>query len=157
MYTPIEPKFEYALSIRVTLGKATMLRGTPMGQDRGAVYVAEGDFSGPNISGRVVPQSGGDFALVRPDGLLDFDARYLLETDDGTPIYMQNRGFRWASPEVMKAQAERRPVAFSQYYMRVTPRFECPAGKHDWLMRYVFVGVAEKTPEGNVIHYWKVL
>jgi len=45
----------------------------------------------------------------------------------------------------------------SAYYMRVSPKFEAPAGKHEWLSRYVFVGVAEKTPAGNQIHYWKVL
>ena len=27
--------------------------------------------------------SGGDFPLVRPDGVIDFDARYLLEAEDG--------------------------------------------------------------------------
>jgi hypothetical protein len=50
----------------------------------------------------VIPMSGGDFPLVRPNGVIDFDARYLLEADDGGIIYMQNRGYRWGSPEVMQ-------------------------------------------------------
>ena len=30
-------------------------------------------------------------------------------------------------------------------------------GKHDWLDKYVFVGVGEKIPHGNIIRYFKVL
>ncbi len=41
--------------------------------------------------------------------------------------------------------------------MRVAPKFEVEAGKHDWLNKYVFVGVAEKIPRGNIIRYFKVL
>lgn len=54
--------------------------------------------------------SGGDWRLLRPDGVLDFDARYLLRTDDGTVIYMQNRGYRWGPPEMMAALSRREPV-----------------------------------------------
>ena len=43
------------------------------------------------------------------------------------------------------------------FVFRAAPKFEAPAGKYDWLNRYVFVGVAEKTPAGNQIHYYKVL
>jgi hypothetical protein len=39
----------------------------------------------------------------------------------------------------------------------VAPKFEAPAGKYNWLNRYVFVGVADKTPSGNCIHYYKIL
>ncbi len=72
-------------------------------------------------------------------------------------IYLQNRGYRWGPPEVMEAMSRREPVDPAAYYMRVSPKFEAPAGPYEWLSRYVFVGVAEKTPAGNQIHYWKVL
>jgi hypothetical protein len=48
-------------------------------------------------------------------------------------------------------------VRDEEYYMRVTPRFEVAAGQHEWLNRHVFVGVAEKTPGANRIHYFQVL
>jgi hypothetical protein len=41
--------------------------------------------------------------------------------------------------------------------MRVSPKFEAPEGPHEWLSRHVFVGVAEKTPGANRIHYFVVL
>ena len=46
---------------------------------------------------------------------------------------------------------------FEDYYMRVTPKFDAPAGPHEWMSRHVFVGVAEKLPGANRIHYFVVL
>jgi len=157
MKTHTLPALEFVFSVHIRLLPATYLGPSPWGSERAAVYLAEGRFEGPDIRGRVVPGSGGDWALIRPDGVLDFDARYLLETDDGVTIYLQNRGYRWASKEVMDKLRRREQVDASEYYMRVTPRFEVQSGKYDWLSKYVFIGVAEKIPEGNIISYYKVL
>jgi hypothetical protein len=153
---PFQPKFEHAFSIAITLRPAIYMSPSASGQTRAAVYLEEGTVSG-RINGRVMPGSGGDWALIRGDDVLDFDARYLLELDDGTVIYMQNRGYRWGSEAAMQAMREQKIVDPSEYYMRVTPRFEGPAGPHEWLYRHVFVGVAEKIPSANCIHYFTVL
>ena len=65
----------------------------PSGANRGAVYVDSGEFSGPHLSGKAVPNSGGDYSLFRPDDMAAFDARYMLQEDDGTLILVQNRGY----------------------------------------------------------------
>jgi hypothetical protein len=101
--------------------------------------------------------SGGDFPLVRPNGVIDFDARYMLEADDGAIIYMQNRGYRWGSEEAMAKMSRNEPVRSDEYYMRVSPKFDVPEGPHEWMARHVFVGVAEKVPGANRIHYFVVL
>jgi hypothetical protein len=109
------------------------------------------------LQGKVIPMSGGDFPLVRPDGVIDFDARYLLEADDGTVIYLQNRGFRWAkTPQAAEKMNRNEPVADDEYYMRVSPKFDVPEGPHSWMSKHVFVGVAEKIPGANRIHYFVV-
>lgn len=154
---PFAPQFEHAFSIAVTLSKPYWLRPTTMGATRAAVYAAEGSVEGV-INGRVIPMSGGDWPLLRPDGVIDFDARYMLELDDGTIVYMQNRGYRWAyTQEVAERMARNEPADPSEYYMRVSPKFDVPEGPHDWLAKHVFVGVAEKIPGANRIHYFKVL
>jgi hypothetical protein len=125
---------------------------------RAAIYAADGKVEGPRLNGKVVPMSGGDFPLVRPDGVIDFDARYLLEADDGAIIYLQNRGYRWAhSGEAAERMAKNEDVGIDDYYMRVSPQFDAPAGPHDWLSKHVFVGVAEKIPRANRIHYFVIL
>jgi hypothetical protein len=156
MNPPAPPQLEFAFTVRLVLNRPIFLRPTLQGATRAAVYVTEGDFAGPAIRGRVIPMSGADWALMRPDGVIDFDARYMLEADDGTPIYIQNRGFRWGTEAAMAALRERQEVADNAYYMRTSPRFEVPEGPHDWLAKHVFVGRGEKTPEGNKIHYFKV-
>jgi hypothetical protein len=154
---PLEPKFEYAMTITINLGAAYWIRPSPYGSERAGVYLTDGTVEGPAIKGIVLPGSGADWPWVRPDGVIDFDARYMLRTDDGAVIYLQNRGYRWGTKEAMDAMARREPVNPNDYYMRVAPKFEAPTGKYDWLTKYVFVGVAEKTPAGNAIHYWKVI
>ncbi len=152
----MEPQLEFAFAIQLKLSPKIALGPLPQGGDRYFVEILEGSFEGPNIRGKVLP-GGGDWAHVRPDGVLDFDARYNLQTDDGSVIYLQNRGFRWGTPEVMARMARREPVDPSEYYMRVSPQFEVQKGPHDWLTKHVFIGIGDKIPEGNVIRYFKVL
>jgi Protein of unknown function (DUF3237) len=155
---PFAPTFEYAFSIAITLTRPRYIKPSAMGATRAAVYAADGTIEGPGIKGKVLPMSGGDWPLVRPDGVIDFDARYLLELDDGTIIYLQNRGFRWArTPEVAEWMARNEPADPSEYYMRVSPKFDVPEGPHDWMAKYIFVGIAEKLPGANQIHYFKLL
>lgn len=151
------PRLEYAFTISLELTGLRWVAPTAIGVKRGAVYAASGIIEGPRLRGRVVPMSGGDFPLVRPDDVIDFDARYLLEADDGATIYMQNRGYRWGDESVMERLRRNEPVGSDEYYMRVTPKFDSPAGPHEWLNRHVFVGTAEKVPGGNRIHYFVVL
>lgn len=157
MEHPRAPGLEYAFTVSLVLNRAIFLKPSLQGETRAAVFIAEGEFSGPRIRGRVIPMSGADWALMRPGGVIDFDARYMLEADDGTPIYLQNRGFRWGSEEAMAALRDRQEVPDEEYYMRTSPRFEVPDGPHEWLARHVFVGRGEKTPEGNKIHYFMVV
>jgi hypothetical protein len=151
-----QPKLDYAFTIELVLNPALFVGASPTGAERAAVYVKSGTITGPLLKGIVLPMSGGDWARKRPDGTLDFDARYMLQLEDGTLIYMQNTGYRWASPEAMAKMSRHEDVPFKDYYMRVTPKFEVKSGIYDWLTRYVFVGVAEKIPSGNRIHYFIV-
>jgi hypothetical protein len=157
-YHPFLPQLEHAFTISITLTKPYWIKPGARGDTRAAIYAADGSVEGPRFNGKVVPMSGGDFPLSRPNGVIDFDARYLLEADDGAIIYLENRGYRWARSEDVAARMRRnQPVDFSEYYMRVTPRFDAPAGPHEWLSQHVFVGVAEKIPGANRIHYFVVL
>ena len=154
---PFQPRFKFAFTISIELAGIQWIRPTSMGATRAAIYAASGTVEGPRLNGRVIPMSGGDFPLVRPNGVIDFDARYLLEADDGAIIYLQNRGYRWANEQAADKLARNEPVEPGEYYMRVSPKFEAPDGPHEWLTRHIFVGVAEKLPGANRIHYFVVL
>jgi len=135
----------------------------PSGAGRGATYLATGAVTGPHLNGHVVPQSGADWALFRPDRVLGLDARYMLEADDGTLILMRNRGYLAERapdvlPRIQKWMFENGPaVPFEDYYLRVSPTFEVEAGKYDWLMRTVVIGIGTRQLDGNTIRYFALL
>jgi hypothetical protein len=155
---PFAPRLEHAFTISIKLSKPYWVRPSARGETRAAIFAASGTVEGPRLNGRVVPMSGGDFPLTRDSGVIDFDARYLLEADDGAIIYLENRGYRWAKDKEIAARMHKNEgVGHHDYYMRVTPRFDAPAGPHEWMTKHVFVGVAEKLPGANCIHYFVVL
>lgn len=149
-------RLEPALEIRITLGKRQHIR-VASDFTRGAVLIGEGTFSGLGMKGRIVPASGGDFPLVSAEGNGRFESQYLLETDDGALILKRSSGVRYASPEVVKKLLAGEEVDPHSYYMRMTPRFEAPAGPHDWLNRSLFIGVGRRNPTGSLFRYWKVI
>src|ERR1700694_1726968 len=69
---------------------------------RSFVPVAGGDFEGPRLRGRILP-GGGDWLLLRSDGVLELDLRITLETDDHALIYMTFQGLRHGPPDVITA------------------------------------------------------
>lgn len=155
----MEPKFEFAMAVTIRLKKRLETGPLPVGGRRLGVRIDGGSFEGPGIRGTVLP-GGGEWPHVRDDDVFCFDARYHLQTDDGTIILLHNRGYRHATPEVMERLWALRPgdaVDPSEYYFRSTPTFEVAPGKYAWLSRHVFVGVGERNETGNTIRYFKVV
>jgi hypothetical protein len=157
------PRLQFAFELRMRFTRVQNIPSMPSGAGRGAVYVDGGEFEGPRLRGKAVPNSGGDYALFRPDGVLAFDARYMLQEDDGTLIMLYNKGYLWGrKPDTMQRLRE---MAFAggpvvdpgEYYLRASPSFEVPTGPHDWLMRHVFVGIGERKADGNLVRYYAVL
>lgn len=156
------PRLEFAFECQLKFTSVFAVPNVPNGGFRSAVLVDDGHFEGPAMRGRTIPNSGGDYAHFRDDDTAVFDARYLLETDDGTVIYMQNKGYLWGrAPDAMArlrawAFEGGPPVAHGDYYLRAQPTFETPKGKYEWMTRHVFIGVGERRPDGNFVRYYAV-
>src|SRR5262245_53856615 len=111
--------------------------------------IAHGEFEGPRLRGRVLP-GGGDWTLLRGDGILDLDRRVPIETDDGALIHMASFGIRHGPPEVMAALARGESVDPSSYYFRTRPRFETAHPKYAFLNRLLAVSSGDRRPEGPI-------
>lgn len=158
-HDPLFPQLEFAFETRLVLAPRLRMDNPPVGGSRLSVPVGGGHFEGPRLKGRVLDH-GGEFPHLRADGVFCFDARYFMQEDDGTLIYLQNRGFRHGPPEVMEQLYKLAPgmqVDPASYYFRCSPTFETPPGKHDWLTRHLFIGVGARLETGNVIRYYTVL
>jgi hypothetical protein len=94
--------------------------------------------------------------LVRHDGGGRFESQYLLRTDDGAVILKRSAGVRHADPATIRRLMAGEDLPPDAYYMRMTPRFEAPAGRYDWMNKTIFVGVGWRHPEGSHFRFWKV-
>jgi hypothetical protein len=110
-----------------------------------------GSFEGPRLRGEVLPD-GGDWPLLRPDGVLEQDVRITLKTDDSAFIYVRYAGMRHGPPEVIARLAQGETVDPSEYYFRIAPIFESGAERYLWLNKILAVGVSERLPP-NIVRY----
>ncbi|MCW2389180.1 hypothetical protein M2333_002226 [Sphingobium sp. B11D3B] len=152
------PALDLAFHVRLDFGEGPRTRFQPALQSftRGFVALAGGVVSGPRLSGHVVPYSGGDWPRLWSSGLVEFEAHYMLEADDGAMIYIHNRGIAYANPEMTARIEAGEQVEPQDHYCRITPRFEAPEGRHAWLNRTVFVGIAERRGNSTFFDYYAV-
>ena len=95
-----ECKLEHVFDIVVEFGADRTIFGPlPGGDLQGYTPPIGGRISGPRLNGSVVPRSGADYAIMRSDGVLELEAHYMLQADDGTLIYIVNRGYLVRAPE----------------------------------------------------------
>ena len=142
------------MTLRVQVGAPAELGDVRRGRRR-IIPILGGTFEGPTIRGKVLP-GGADWQIVHADGLAELDTRYMLQTDGGSRVYIQNAGIRHAPPDVTKKLLAGEPADPSQVYFKTVPTFETSAPELQWLTRAIFVATGERHPSEVVVHVWKV-
>jgi hypothetical protein len=124
---------------------------------RRVVNVSGGRFEGEKLRGTILP-GGGDLALVRPDGVFEPNAQFLLSTDDGALIHLSYRGLWHAEPAVLERLMRREgQVDPSEYYFRTAVLFETGAPAYLWLNRVLAIGLGVPKVGGIVYDVHEVL
>ena len=108
------------------------------------------------MKGRVL-DGGGDWLLLRRDGVLQLDVRQTLETDDKQHIYMTYRGYRHGPKDVIDRLNRGEAVDPSLYYFRTTPWFETASEKYAWLNGICAVATGARLASGPTYHVFQVL
>lgn len=96
--------------------------------------------------GRVLP-GGADFQLIVGDRAARLEARYVIETEAGDRVYVENLALRSGSPDDIARLARGEPVEPERIYFRCVPRFETAAPALAWMMERLFVGTGARRPE----------
>jgi Protein of unknown function (DUF3237) len=143
---PTAPGLRHVFCVRAQIGAIGVGGPGPLGQ-RQHIPITGGEVTGPALQGRILP-GGSDWALLRADGASLIDARYTIEAQDGTLIYVQSQGLRVSSAEVLARMRAGQPVDPSEVYFRGAPRFEAPEGPHGWLNRHLFVATLARETDG---------
>jgi hypothetical protein len=145
----VTPTLRLLYTSRIDIAAPLEVGKTPLGQRR-VINITGGAFSGPRLSGRVLP-GGADWQVIRSDGIAELDARYTLETDDGALIYITNWGLRHGPPGVIARLSAGENVDPSEYYFRTTPVFETGAPGYAWLNGIIAVAVGERRADAVII------
>ncbi len=150
----VVPTLEFLYASSIEIAATLDFGGTPHGQRR-IINILGGTFSGPKLSGRVLP-GGADWQVVRSDGIVEVDARYTLETHDGALIYITNWGLRHGPPEVIRRLSAGETVDPREYYFRTTPKFETAVAGYAWLNGLIAVASGERRADAVLITVYAV-
>jgi hypothetical protein len=153
MNTPAAPTMRFIATIEVDVGEVHTIGTTDAGVRR-VVPILGGTVTGPELRGTVLPM-GEDFQLLRSARVSELQARYVIRTDDGELITVDNRALRTAEPDVLARLNRGEPVDPAEVYFRCVPRMEA-SGRWSWLSESVLVGTGERRPRTVVIHLYAV-
>lgn len=149
------PALDFLFEARVKLHLPPIDVGQIAEGQRAIYIVKEGRFEGPLLRGRVVPNSGADWVLVRPHGVGHLDVRFCLETHDGALLYLHWQGRFHATPKnseyAFDLQKPDDPAGAHRYYFRTAPQFETGDPRYAWLNTIIAV-TRSRTGDGGVIH-----
>jgi len=127
-------RFEHVMDLRLQAGTPQPFGQSDYGR-RIIVPIAGGEFSGPQLRGRVLAE-GSDWQLFRPDGTVRSDAHYAIQTLDGIIIQVTSRG-------ILPSRSDGAG--------RAAIRFTAPSGRLEWLNRHQFLARA-KPGRSNATH-----
>jgi Protein of unknown function (DUF3237) len=145
----------YVFTITAHIGGVTSAGDIGHGVRR-IIPVTGGDVRGENLNGKVCP-FGADFQIIRPNELIELEAKYAIETDDGAVIYVENKGLRFGPIELLLQLKRGEPVDPRLIYFRTVPKFETGAEKYRWLMESLFIGSAARHADRVVVDVHQVL
>lgn len=149
------PTLEHVCDLAVAIAAPVEIGTTPNGLRR-VIPITGGVVSGPRLNGRIL-SAGADFQLILAGGTqAHLDARYVLELDDGTRIWVQNTALRVTSAEDAQRIIRGEPVDPSAVYFRCQPRLEATAPAWSWVNESQFIGTGLRTPTGVFLSFFRV-
>jgi hypothetical protein len=146
---------KYVFTITAEIGDVTTAGEIGHGVRR-IIPIIGGTVKGDDINGKVCP-FGADFQIIRPNELIELEAKYAFETDDGATVYVENKGLRFGPVDLLQKLKRGEPVDPKLIYFRTVPKFETGHEKYRWLMENVFIGSAARHADRVIIDVHQVL
>ena len=144
------PAFRVELSF-----DAPVIFDTMAGQ-RAFFRVAQSRIEGDRFSGQVA-DDGGDWIVLRPDGVVETDSRMMIRAADGALVYWRSRGVIRARPEQLADLKAGKGLDAAGSYYRSAPYFDAPVGAHDWLTKSLFVASGSFNGRGSVLDVHEIV
>ena len=146
---------KYVFTLTVRIGEVTSAGETGHGVRR-IIPILGGEVRGAEVNGKICA-FGADFQIIRPNELIELEAKYAFETDDGAVVYVENTGIRFGPVDLLQKLKRGEPVDPALIYFRTVPKFETGSEKYRWLMENLFIGSAARHADRVVIDVHQVL
>ena len=134
-----EPRLEFLFEVSIETAFPHAIGENPHG-NRQIIPVTGGSFEGPRLKGKILP-GGGDWLLVRPDGVGEIDARETWQAEDGALLYVTKRGYITNVPGLTARILAGESIPHEEYYFVVTQYVETSAAQYAWLQQVVAIGM----------------
>ena len=150
------PSLEHVCDLAVTIAPPVEVGTTPLGLRR-MIPITGGTVTGPRLNGKVLA-GGADFQLILGGGTqAHLDARYVIELQDGTRVFVQNTALRVASLDNSQRIMNGQPVNPDEIYFRCQPKLEATKPQWAWLSESQFIGTGRRAPDGVFLSFYRVL
>ena len=150
-----DPSLILVYRLEAVLGEPLELGAVSQGRRRIVPQIG-GTFEGPDMRGKLLAGVSADWQIVLPDGTALGDIRYTLQTDGGALLYVQSRGVRHGSPEVLERLGRGEDVDASEYTFRTSTQIETGSDELAWLNKGVFITVGGRVQAGVVYETYLV-
>lgn len=110
-----------------------------------------GWVAGPKIRGRLIAPTA-DWLRMMPSGVSRFDARGLIETDDGELISLSFGGVMHVEPQIAERLSRGEILKAEDCYSITTPTFQTGSQKYAWLNRIQAIGKLIEADAGEASH-----
>ena len=151
----LDLSMKYAFDMKLEVKSPILNLGKTPNGTRLIAEVTGGVVEGPMLEGTILA-GGGDWLMLREDGVMQLDVRLTIRANDGALIYVTYRGLRHGPKHIMDKMAAGEEVDPSQFYFRISPFFETASESHDWLNRHLFVGTGTRNASGPVYSVYLV-
>jgi hypothetical protein len=149
------PQLKWFADLSVQVARPQEIGRTARGVRR-VIPILGGEAVGDGWRASVLP-GGADFQLLLGDTLAELDARYVLQTDAGDLVYVQNSAVRSATADVMARLVRGEPVDPALVYFRCRPSFETASPSLRWITERMFVGTGARHPDKVVMTFFELL
>lgn len=150
MEKPILPSFEWVAQLYIKVGEPLDAQHVSSTKRR-LIPILGGEISGSAVRGKILP-GGSDIQLVHEVGLIELQARYMIETEDGQRIFVENGGLR----RPLDSNVSAIQTSLNMYFRSVA-RFEVAADKYLWLTRSLFICSGRKESNRVELTLFRVL
>lgn len=125
-----DPVLTQVFSLKAVMGPPLDV-GEALGGRRWVVPLVGGTFTGPELSGSLLPGGSAAWQTVSPDGTARVEIRCSLQTDGGALLYVRSSGVGLGDS--------------GERLFHTVTRIETSAPLLDWLNKGVFVTVVGRT------------